>query len=427
MNRRQDRRGAARGRSAGRLLRYLESVRHATDTGLATALRDPIERAGALEALREQGLLEADPPFGLAPVPGQARRYFPYCKECRSRPCKMSCTRAYARRLHGDPDAHTVVSGALFCRPCSEEREALQRVRAWSLAGGASEAELPALPARVVIDRDPCPHQGPWAVLDPQSDRAPEWEAAFGTLRVPLCSTRRSLDGDSTPRGHRLRWAFRLDFWRLTACQRQRVVRHRARQLDITPEKAAAQLARDSIMLADGPDLRVPGALPLPAPIPEDALVPPASQDALNDAVADHSNPLSLDLDPGIGWLAASALQVALQHPQLRLSEASRECLSQLAQGMYADLVGGSPTLAWAAREGYRTALPETDGGVAVATGEGTMAQTKPAQSMDARQQRHDDIAAYVDDTKDTPGVALDPALEEAGLASWRAADPNPA
>ena len=67
---------------------------------------------------------------------------------------------------------------------------------------------------------------------------------------------------------------------------------------------------------------------------------------------------------------------------------------------------------------------PETDGGVAVATGEGTMAQTKEpeAQSVDAR---HDEIAAYVDETKGTPGVALDPSLEEAGIASWRAADPE--
>lgn len=83
---------------------------------------------------------------------------------------------------------------------------------------------------------------------------------------------------------------------------------------------------------------------------------------------------------------------------------------------------GAAPVPGQARR--YSLAEPETDGKAAVATGgEGTMAQTKKPE--DGRQQRHDDIAAYVDATKDTPGVALDPSLEEAGIASWRAADPE--
>ena len=54
------------------------------------------------------------------------------------------------------------------------------------------------------------------------------------------------------------------------------------------------------------------------------------------------------------------------------------------------------------------------------------MDQKKQPEADQRRQERHREIAAFVEETKGTPGVALDPALERAGIASWRAADPGP-
>ena len=54
------------------------------------------------------------------------------------------------------------------------------------------------------------------------------------------------------------------------------------------------------------------------------------------------------------------------------------------------------------------------------------MNQKKPEAADQQRQQRHREIALYVGACSSTPDMALDPAFEEAGIASWRAADPGP-
>ena len=52
--------------------------------------------------------------------------------------------------------------------------------------------------------------------------------------------------------------------------------------------------------------------------------------------------------------------------------------------------------------------------------------QRQPEDQQRQPEERHREIASFVEETKDTPGMALDPALERAGIDSWRAAVPGP-
>lgn len=54
------------------------------------------------------------------------------------------------------------------------------------------------------------------------------------------------------------------------------------------------------------------------------------------------------------------------------------------------------------------------------------MDRKKQPEADQQRQERHREIASFVEETKGTPGVAIDPAFEKAGIDSWRAADPGP-
>ena len=54
------------------------------------------------------------------------------------------------------------------------------------------------------------------------------------------------------------------------------------------------------------------------------------------------------------------------------------------------------------------------------------MDQKKQPEADQQRQERHRELASFVEETKHTPGMAIDPALEQAGIDSWRAADAGP-
>lgn len=54
------------------------------------------------------------------------------------------------------------------------------------------------------------------------------------------------------------------------------------------------------------------------------------------------------------------------------------------------------------------------------------MDQKKPEDQQRQRQERHREIASFVEETKGTPGVAIDRDFEKAGVESWRAAVPGP-